>query len=316
MLGPLAWFAHNQYYFQNPLAFYNGPYSAAAIYARQLAQGVPRHPGDHAWFDAARYYFAAMQWTLGPVALAAATLGALICMGRRYRWPLLLLALPPVFYVISMHSGGTPIYVPDLWPHSWYNTRYALAALPLVAFAGAVLIASLPRHVRIPAGALLAIASVAGLGANHTWTVACWKESEVNSAARRAWTAQAAAYLADHYGTGSGIIYSFGDLTGVLRSAGIPLRAGMHQGNHPAWDSAIARPELFLHEEWALAIEGDAVSRTVVRAEQGGVHYQIRKRVIVEGAPPVEIYERELPRQLPPEQQTPGDPPGETRSTR
>jgi len=292
-LGPLAWLVHNQYYYSNALEFYNGPFSAAAIYARQLAQGIEHYPGDHAWLQALHYYFAAMKLTLGPVALGAAVLGGLICMGRNYRWPVALLALPPIFYVWSIHSGATPLYVPDLWPHSWYNTRYAVAALPLVAFTGGAFVGSLPRHWRLVAGALLAIASVAVLGLNGQGMVACWTESEDNSVARRAWTEQAAAYLAANYRPGTGIIYSFGDLAGVLRAAAIPLREGLHEGNRPFWDAATIRPELFLHEEWALVVFGDAVSRAISRADQGGPHYQLRKRVIVKGAPVIELYQRE-----------------------
>ena len=48
-LAPLAWLAHNQFYYSNPLEFYNGPYSAAAIYARQRASGMASYPGDHDW---------------------------------------------------------------------------------------------------------------------------------------------------------------------------------------------------------------------------------------------------------------------------
>jgi hypothetical protein len=301
-IGPLAWLAHNQFYFSNPLEFYNGPYSAAAIYARQIAQGVHRHPGDHAWLQAAHYYFAATQLTIGSVALGAAALGLLICLGRKYRWPVILLALPPVFYVVSMHSGGTPVYVPALWPHSWYNTRYAMAALPLVAFTGGVLIASLPRPWRMAAGVLLIAGSVAALGLNgrsgdYSGTVACWKESEVNSIARRAWTAQAAKYLSEHYRIGGGILYPFGDMAGVFRAAGIPLKEGLHEGNHPAFDAAMARPELFLQEEWALAFEGGAVELAVMRSSRGGPHYELKRRVIVEGAPIVDIFQRIPPRE-------------------
>ena len=45
-----------------------------------------------------------------------------------------------------MHSSGTPIFVPDLWPYSWYNTRYALAALPLAAFAAGALVTLVPAR--------------------------------------------------------------------------------------------------------------------------------------------------------------------------
>jgi hypothetical protein len=220
---------------------------------------------------------------------------------------LVLLALPPVFYVWSMHSGATPLYVPELWPHSWYNTRYALAALPFVAFNGGALVASLPRHWRGTAGAILAIASVAAIGLHRNGKPgepanrqisACWKEAEVNSVARRDWISQTAAFLAANYQADEGILYSFGDLTGVMRAAKIPLKEGLHDGNHPDWDAATSRPELFLREEWALAIPGDAVSRAILRAQETGPHYKLRKQVIVKGAPVIEIYQRQLPREL------------------
>jgi hypothetical protein len=120
-----------------------------------------------------------------------------------------------------------------------------------------------------------------------------WKESQVNSAARREWTHQAAFYLAEHYHTGDGIIYTFGDLTGALREAGIPLADTLHQGNHPAWDAAILRPDLFFREEWALAMAGDPVATAVLRLRPSGPHYELRKQIIVEGAPVIEIYQRQ-----------------------
>ncbi len=124
-----------------------------------------------------------------------------------------------------------------------------------------------------------------------------WKESTVNSVARRAWTEQAAAYLAANYQPGDGIIYSFGDLTGVLREAGIPLREGLASGQPPSWDAAVLRPDLFFHEEWALAIAGDKVDGGVARTGERGPHYELKKRIMVEGAPAVEIYQRQICRQ-------------------
>ncbi len=79
----------------------------------------------------------------------------------------------------------------------------------------------------------------------------------------------------------------------MLREAGIPLREGLHDGNHPRWDAVMARPDLTLDEEWALAISGDQVSALLRRAEPRGVHYQLRKQIMVKGAPVVEIYQRE-----------------------
>lgn len=298
-LGPLAWIAHNQYYYSNALEFYSGEGSAKAIYAGELAAGGDRYPGDHNWRLAIEYYFAAITLTQGWILVLLSALGAAAALAKKIWWPLLLLALPPVFYVWSIHSSGTPLFVPTLWPFSWYNTRYALAALPLAAVAAAGVVALLPPKWQA-AGAGLLVAGVASssvYAAAVTGAPVCWKESSVNSAARRAWTQQAAGYLASHYQPGDGIIYSFGDLTGVLREAGIPLKDGLHQGNRPSWDAAVLRPDLFFHEEWALAIAGDKIAEAVVRTGVHGPHYQLMKRIKVEGAPAVEIYRRQIYRQ-------------------
>ena len=290
-LGPLAWLAHNQYYYSNALEFYNGDASAKGIYAHALAQGFARYPGDHDWRKAIEYYLAAVKLVEGAPLLGFAMMGLIAAFAKKAWWPLLLLALPPVFYVVSIHSSGTPLFMPNLWPHSWYNTRYALAALPLAAIAAAGLVAILPGRAHVIGAALLVVV----VSAPWTWTGApvTWKESQVNSVARRAWTRQAADFLTAEYQPGDGIVYSFGDLTGVLREAGIPLREGLHQGNHPAWDVAILRPDLFFHEKWALAVAGDEVGTAVLRARGRGLSYELRKRIIVEGAPAIEIYQRQ-----------------------
>jgi hypothetical protein len=294
LIGPAAWLAHNQYYYGNPLEFYNGYYSAQAIYQRQLAQGIARYPGDHDWRKAFEYYFAAMRLTNGSVLLAAGAAGALVALYRRIWWTLALLALPPLFYVWSIYSSGAPLYVPHLWPNAWYNTRYALAALPLAALAAGALVTMFPSNMRLAAALTLAVGVSAELA--FMGEPVCWKEAQVNSISRRAWTHEAAGFLAANYRPGSGVIYSFGDLAGVLREAGIPLREGLHQGNHPYWEAAITRPEFFLREEWALAVSGDVVATAILRAQRRGPHYELRRRIIVKGAPVIEIYRRQLAR--------------------
>ena len=115
--------------------------------------------------------------------------GGLVALFRRAFWPLVLLALVPLFYVWSLHSGGTPIFVPHLWPNSYYNTRYGIAALPLLAFAAAALVTIAPRasaSSRRRWWLLAAISPWLAYPRLESWI--CWKESQVNSEARRAWT--------------------------------------------------------------------------------------------------------------------------------
>jgi hypothetical protein len=297
-LAPLSWLAHNRFYNGDPLEFYRGQWSAMGIYRHQLAIGQKPYPGDHDWRLAFKYYSTAAQLVVGWPALYLGAAGIFAALWKKAWWPLVLLFLSPVFYVISMHSSGTPIFVPTLYPFSYYNTRYALAVLPLAAFAAAALVLLLPKKFRWPAAILIA-AIPASAWAMHPESI-CWKETEVNSVGRRQWTRQAAAYLAAHYNPGDGVIFPFGNMTGVLRQAGIPLRECLYDGNGAAFSMALERPELFLQPRWALAFSGDPIATAILRGDKRGPHYQLVATIIVKGENVVEIYHRDRSALRPP----------------
>ena len=291
--APLYWLGHNAWYFGDPLAFYRGPYSAQAIYQQALDQGMARYAGDHDWTKALLYYGSAARLCLGIGACLVGISGLLMAVWKRIWWPLGFLVLPPVFYVWSMHSSGTPIFVPQLWPNGYYNTRYGLSALPLVALcSGAAVLIGRPKYRAIAAIAVVVVAVTPWIIDPHPEKWICWKESQVNSEGRRAWTWQAAQYLTAHHRAGAGIFSQLGDLAGIYREAGIPLRDVLHEGNGPAWDAAIARPDLFLHEPWAVAQAGDKVARAILKASRTGPHYERVETIIVKDAPVIEIYRR------------------------
>jgi len=292
-LGPLYWLAHNWWYYGNALEFYNGPYSALAIYRRALEQGMARYPGDGNWVAAKMQFRAAARLCAGPPLYWMGIAGLAAAAFRRAWWPLVLLALPPAFYLWSIHSSGTPIFVPRLWPFSYYNTRYGLAALPLFGLAAAAWVALAPRRIRALAALAVVAAGVAPwLAYPRAAGWICWKEAQVNSAARRAWTREAAEYLHSQWAPGDGIFMSFGNLTGVLRAAGLPLAASLHEDNRPEWEAAVGRPDLFLRERWALAISGDKVATALLRIGRGGPKYERVKSIELKGAPVIEIYRR------------------------
>ena len=282
-LGPLYWLAHNWWLFGDPLAFYRGPYSAWAI------QGGRPYPGKGDGPAAWLYFRTAAQLCAGPGLALMAIAGAAASLARRVFWPLALLALPGVFYIWSIYSSATPIFVPSLWPNSYYNTRYGLAVLPLVAVASAGLVAIVPHRMRAITAALVIAAGTVYWMVNpqpRNWIT--WEESRVNSEARRAWTREAAGYLAPRYVPGSGIITSFGDLTGIYRQAGIPLRETFTGDNGLPWLATVRRPELLMWQEWAVGMRGDAVAAAAVRDGR----YSLEKSVTVQGAPAIEIYRR------------------------
>jgi Dolichyl-phosphate-mannose-protein mannosyltransferase len=293
-LGPLYWFAHNWWIYSNPLEFYNGPYSPMAIYQRALAQNMAPYRGDHDWRAALLYYGTAVQMCAGWTAVVIAVAGLVGAAAKRMFWPVLFAMLPPLLYIASMHSGSTPIFVPTLWPFSYYNTRYAVAALPLLAIAGGFLVFLVPQRVR-PwlAVAILVLAAAPWLIHPSPSDWVTWKEGQVNSIARRAWTQAAGQGLASVY-SGGGIFTSFGDLTGILRTSGIPLRESLNDGDNPEWMAATTRPDLFLHEEWAVVTAGDTVATTILKAGfQHGPRYHLVQTVKTKGAAVIEIYKRD-----------------------
>lgn len=294
-LGPLYWFAHNWWLYGNALEFYNGPYSAMAIYHRSLAKNMAPYRGDHDWRAAALYYGATVVLCIGWTALVLAIVGLAGALRKRVFWPVIFAALTPAFYIWSMHSGSTPIFVPSLWPYTLYNVRYSLAMLPLIAIAGGCLVLMMNERWRPRVAVAILIAAAAPWIIRHQpddW--ACWKESRNNSVARRAWTQTAGPFLASAYHPGEGIVTSFGDLTGILRTAGIPLREALDTDDQPEWLAATARPDLFLHEEWALVIAGDKVAAAVQTASlKRGPHYHLVQAVKAKGSPVVEIYKRD-----------------------
>jgi hypothetical protein len=286
-MGPLYWLGHNWWCCSNVLDFYNGPYSPRAI------QGSKYYPGLGNWAKAWLYFRTAVRWCAGAPLTWLGAAGLVACVAvRKAWWPALLLILPGVFYVWSMHSsGGTPIFVPDLWPNSYYNSRYGLALFPALAFGAAALVWLVPaRARRLAAAAVVLAAATPWLIHPHPDAWITWKESQVNSEARRAWTREAAQYLAPRYRPGSGIITTFGDITGIFRMAGIPLRETLTWDNWPLWPAAVSRPDLFLWEEWAVVTGGDPVQTALQRAGLKGPRYELVKIVMAPNAPVVEIY--------------------------
>jgi hypothetical protein len=288
-LAPLYWLAHNWWETSNPLDFYNGPYSAAAI------QGNHTYPGYHDWKVAIEYYAAAARSSAGLCLIGVGALGIACAVYRKARalTPLLFLLLTPVFYVWSIHSAKLPVRVPQLWPHDYYNTRYGTALIPLAAFAVGAVVLMLPRRARrfAPLLVLLVIAPWLLHPSRENWI--CWKESQKNSVARRIWTEQAASYFTANYQRGTGILAPFGDLTGIFCRARIPLAEILHEGNGPAWALATSRPDLYHPAAWAVAQQNDFLSRALNKPFPSS--YVPVQRIQANEAPILKIYNRSAP---------------------
>lgn len=279
--GPLYWLGHNWVMYSDWLEFYRGIGSA-----KDIQKQLP-YPGSHDWAAAGRQFAIAVKAVQGWPLVILAAAGLVPAIARRAFWPLGFCLISPLFYVWSLHSGDTPIYVPEVYPFSHYNSRYALAALPLFAVCAAALGAALPRiRWAIPVVAL-------------SWFIfeplIVKREGEVNSQSRRTWTNEVGAMLKAQYQSGTGILMPFGDLTGILQEAGIPIRECIHQGDKLEFDRATARPDLFLDTAWVIAQSGDRASNAMAKARAMGMPYRCVKLISLPYSPVLEVWRRVSP---------------------
>jgi hypothetical protein len=293
-LAPVYWIAHNWWAAGDPLFFYRGPYSAKGIYERGLAAGFKRDPGDHNWPLAVKYYFTAGRLCTGWPLVFIGIAGIIAAFAKRRFVPVLLLSLTPCFYVWSLHSSGNPIHVPNLWPFTYYNTRYGLAFVPLCAFGAGALVAAFPKHARSVAGVLVALAVLPWVlhPSHQSWI--CWKESQYNSESRRFWTAQAARFLESSYRSGDGILFLHGDVSGIFCRARIPLSETLNPGNGPAWLVNKTRPDLVRTCKWAIVLESnnDPLSQDIDKANRKRQVYEPMLELHTKNDPVLRVYRR------------------------
>ncbi len=264
--GPVLWLIHNDYRYHNPLEFYNGPQSAQAIYAHQLATTAFRYPTDGSVWLSAHYYLADMRLVLGPWILILASLGLTLWMldrqNRRRRSAMLLLLVPLPFYIQSLAFAGVPIYVPTLFPHTYYNLRYGLEMAPAVAVLTSFLVSrGMPaRSRKLVLGILIAVLAgqwigVAAAGARNIPVVT---EAILNTPSKSPAVQDVIRFLRAHY-DGRKLLMDDGEWACVMSQLDISYRNALTPSNRPYWRE--------LHQEasrwvgWIVVKRGDAVDQ-------------------------------------------------------
>jgi hypothetical protein len=149
--GPVLWLGYNQHFSHDPLDFVRGPYSAPAIEKRTSPSGSKHYRGWHNVGWALLFYTRTAQAVAaagetGFAVMAAALAGAWIALRRGTACGSLLLWAPLGFYVYSVAYGSVPIFIPQLWPHSYYNSRYGMEMLPALGLFASVAAAAWGRR--------------------------------------------------------------------------------------------------------------------------------------------------------------------------
>lgn len=276
--GPVSWLAYNQHYFHDPLDFIRGPYSASAIEKKTSPPHSRHYRGWHnpAW--ALLFYTRTAQvdaavWETGFLVMAAALAGLILAIRRKLALASTLLWLPLPFYIYSMAYGSVPIFIPQLWPHSFYNARYGMEMLPALAIFPMLALAALQSRWThsLPLAARLLPPITLLLIAINTVTMMyriplVLKEGIVNSTTRVAFEMAIAREIRS-FPAGVPILMYNSEHVGAIQQAGIPLRQTLNEGDYDSWKAALDDPAA--RAAYVIAIAGDPVSRAVADHPQG-----------------------------------------------
>jgi hypothetical protein len=276
--GPVSWLAYNQHFFHDALDFMRGPYSAAAIEKKTTPPGSQHYHGWHDPVWASVLYTRTAQldvaaWEMGFVVMAAAIGGLIVAVRQRFVLSAILLWIPLPFYIYSIAYGSVPIFIPPLWPHSFYNTRYGMEMVPALAIYMCFAVEWMQRRLKnerpltarllhpvvfslIPINAVLMMYSVPLV----------LKEAKANSTTRVAFETALAQELRS-YPTGVPILMYNSDHVGALQQAGIPLRQTLNEDDYDSWKAALAKPAE--SAAYVVAIAGDQVSQAVAAHPEG-----------------------------------------------
>jgi hypothetical protein len=294
--GPVSWLAYNQHFFHDPLDFLRGPYSAAAIEKKTMPPNGHHHRGWHnpAW--ALLFYTRTAQvdaafWETGFVLMVAAVGGLILAVRRRLALSSLLLWMPLPFYVYSVAYGSVPIFIPQLWPHSYYNARYGMELLPALAVFTFVAVQWMERRwsetqplaKRLMQPVVLLLIALNTIGMMYR-TPLVLKEALVNSTTRVAFETALARQLGQ-FPYGSTILMYNSDHIGALQDAGIPLRQTVNEGDYDSFQAALAAPAE--HAGYVVAIAGDPVAAAIAMHPQGLTELTI---LCTSGQPCARIY--------------------------
>ncbi len=304
--GPVLWILHNAFRFGNALEFYNGPHSAKAIYAHQLATTGFRYPTDGSLLLSARYYLADMTLVIGACPLGLAVLGLVAWLlerrERKRRSAALLFFVPFVFYVHSLAYASVALYVPTLPPGTYYNLRYGVEMMPAVAILLSFLVpVASSRRARLALVACLLAAVfvqavwVLARGVNNLPVV---KESVLNTPCQSKRQQAIIRFLRSPATDGAGrsqydggtLLTAAGQWPCVMPEMAISFRRTLSETNRIIWKGLPSRVPDYI--EWILRGDGDAVDEVMRSYPEAFAAFQVVEGDQFPGEGGVRIYRR------------------------
>ena len=295
--GPVLWLLHNAYRYGNMIDFYNGPHSAKAFYAHQLATTAFRYPTDGSFLISTRYYLADLALLIGVWPLVLALLGllawALDARERSRRAAALLFLVPFVFYVQSMAHAAIPIYVPTLYPFTYYNLRYGIEMLPAVTISSSFLLSGrlAPRVRTVLLAFLLCtiVVQAVTLLTDGPRNLAVVQEGLVNNPCHSKRQQTLIEFFRNHY-DGRSILVAAGKWPCMMPELGIPFVKTLSETNSPYWKKLPQGPPDWVG--WIIRGNDDVVDELMRAYPQAFADFDLAERDQFPGEGSLEIYLR------------------------
>jgi len=295
--GPVLWLLHNAYQFGNALEFYNGPYSAKAIYAHQLATTAFAFPTDGSILVSARYFLEDLKLVIGVGPMVLALLGLIAWMAsesnRRRRTAALLFLVPLPFNIQAMAHSAVPLYVPTLFPNTYWNLRLGMEMLPAaVILPSFFLFPGLSRrlHRLVLVGLLLIIIGQAVLIASHGASeLAIAKEGILNTPCKSQRQQAVVRVLRQVY-DGGNVLIATGKWPCAMREVSIPFRQTLTGSSRYFRQRLHTEPSTLV--EWIVRGDDDDVDILMRAYPQAFRNFEEVFHATFPGEGSVEIYRR------------------------
>ena len=309
--GPLLWFWYNAHFEHDWLDFLRGPYSAAQIERRTAPPGQ-HYRGWHNMGWAALFYTRTAQidaaaWETGFALMAAALYGVWLSFHRRATAAsharaesfALLLWIPLPFYIYSIAYSSVPIFIPQLWPHAYYNARYGMELLPALSLYAALSAERLEIFFQSRTANWARIATrlwqptamflcVANCIAMMYFVPLVLKEGIVNARTRISFESDLATAL-EEMPMNVPVMMSLTNHVGAVQTAGRTLRSMVSENDDQDWQIALNDPAR--HAAYVIAIVGDPVDKAVTAHPNGLTENEV---ICTTGQPCAHIFQSQL----------------------
>lgn len=256
--GIFLWFMWDFLILGDPMYFSDSPFSAKSQQQGWLGRGELLT--YHNLSLSTLYYAVTSLRDIGILLTGVAILGFLVYLffqkGRlKFIVPLLFL-VPFLFYVVTLFTGQSVIFIPDLTPKNFqwnlFNVRYGIMMIPFAAFFIGILAAKLPKLVK-PLIIIALIVQTASFATGNE-KVLTYEDGVHGLSAEKGNNAQL--WLAKNYTGGYVLLDDYARTVSIIKS-NIPMQDVIYIGNKPYWEESLKTPEKYA--DWIVMQKDDAV---------------------------------------------------------